>query len=176
MQSRVSFFLICLAVAPVLRDAPGTKGQNECPVTKAPEHPFIPPAGYDPYRWNDGRFLLGTAELWVLVTPHWVHRSVGNKLPYFSEEFFYGRTEGDPRLAVVARRLDRTEPLVWSEWVNSAGPSFVSGDPAPRNPKDHGFMVTSLPIPKAGCWEIAARYFPARDKVQTVTYTVSVEQ
>jgi hypothetical protein len=27
----------------------------------------------------------------------------------------------------------------------------------------------------AGCWEIAARYAPARDKIETLTYTVWVE-
>ena len=48
-----------------------------------------------------------------------LHLNSGNKLPYFSRDLD-GQTEADPRLAVVARRLDSTQPLVWADWVNSA--------------------------------------------------------
>jgi hypothetical protein len=82
-----------------------------CPIVTAPSPQFIPPAPFKPYRMTDGRFLLGTAGLWALVTPRWT-KYTGQKLPYFRQEFVRSE-EGEPRMAVVARRLDKPAPLVW---------------------------------------------------------------
>lgn len=41
MKSRVSFLLIALAFAPTFLGMSSAENQNGCPVTKAPEHPFI---------------------------------------------------------------------------------------------------------------------------------------
>lgn len=172
MRIRFSFLLVPLAflvIFPRASAAPG--GEDACPVTKAPDQPFLPPLGYRPYSANDGRFLFGTPDLWVLVTSPWKLHSTGRKLPYFSRNFFFGKSEIPPRLTVVARRLDSPAPLVWSDLVNSAGPPYIP----PGDPNDHGFMVTSLPIPTTGCWEVTARYAPTIDKIQTLTYTVWVE-
>jgi hypothetical protein len=175
MRSRFSFLLASLAFGAISLTAFAAGDEDTCPVTKAPVQQFNPPSGYHPYSGSDGRFLLGTADLWVLVTPHWKLGGTGRKLPYFSQNFVFGKSEGDPRLAVVARRLDSAAPLVWSDWVNGGGPSYSPPDTRPSDPNDHGFMVTSLPIPTAGCWEITARYAPAREKIQVLTYTVWVE-
>jgi len=164
MRSRFLFLLVSLAFWTIFPTAFAAGSEDACPVTKAPD-------GYGPYTGNDRRFLLGTPDLWVLVTPRWKLGLTGRKLPYFSQSFVYGRSEADPRLAVVARRLDSPAPLVWSTWVNGAGPPYSP----PGDPNNHGFMVTSLPIPTAGCWEITAHYTPQRDKAQTLTYTVLVE-
>jgi hypothetical protein len=161
MRSRFSLLFVCLAFAGV------ASAEDACPVTKAPDPPFRPPAGFDAYPGRDGRFFFGTPDLWVVVTPTWKLGRTGRKLPYFSQHFFYGKSEVDPRMAVVARRVDSPAPLVWSDWVNGGGPS--SGEEV------QGFMVTSLPIPTAGCWEITAHFTPARDKIHTLTYTVRVE-
>ncbi len=135
-------------------------GEAACPVTRAPD-------GSEPGR-------VGTPQLWAFVTTHWKLGFSGRKLPYFSEGFSPYK-EGEPPLAVVARRLDSPAPLVWSNRVNSAGPSFLYRDgPPPRKPDDPGFMITSLSIPTSGCWEIAARYARTRDKIETLTYTVWV--
>lgn len=171
MRSWFSFLLASLAFGTISTTAFAAGGEDACPVTKAPDQQFNPPLGYHPYPGNDGGFLLGTPDLWVLATPHWKLGWTGRKLPYFSQNFFFGKSEGDPRLAVVARRLDSAAPLVWSDWVNGGGPPYRP----PGDPNDHGFMVTSLPIPTTGCWEITARYTPARDKIQILTYTVWVE-
>jgi len=173
MRSRVSSLLIVLAFAVAFPPALPADRENGCPVTRAPDHPFIPPSPDHPYTINDGRFLFGTPGLWALVNTRWKLHRDGNKLPFFSQDFYYGKTEVDPRLAVVARRLDSPEALVWSDWVNGAGPSFVYG--SRPDPNGRGFMVTSLRIPTAGCWEISAHYTPARDKAHTLTYTVWVE-
>ena len=120
-----------------------------CPVTQAAPDQQLKGGGY----------RLGTPDLWTIVSSVWT----GSKLAYFSEA----------PLTVVARRLDAPAPLVWADHVNNAGPSFLyrDGPPAP-NPNDHGFMITSLQVPTAGCWEITARYTPAEQPAQTLTYTV----
>jgi hypothetical protein len=106
------------------------------------------------------------------VSTHWSLGYTSNKLPFFSEDFIFGKSDNDPRLAVVARRLDSPAPLVWSDWANGSIP--IPQVPELKNPDQHGFMVTSLPIPTVGCWEITAHYTPARDKSHTLTYTVWV--
>jgi hypothetical protein len=75
----------------------------------------------------------------------------------------------------VARRLDALEPLVWAERVNGAWQSSGArpDDIAARS--GIGAMITGLPIPTAGCWEISAHYTPTQGKVQTLTYTVRVD-
>jgi hypothetical protein len=146
----------------------GAESQNVCPVTKAPEHPFIPPPPLD--KVEDGTFVLGTSGLWARVTTHWLLNRTGNKLPYHSEIYAqdvphypqsFDRNFRALRLALVARRLDGPEPLVWSGRV-AVG---LLG----------GVMITGLAIPTAGCWEISAHYIPERGKVQTLTYTAWVE-
>jgi hypothetical protein len=46
--------------------------QAQCPVTKAPDPPFLPPAPYSANGPHDG-FWYGTAWLWTLVStdPSW---------------------------------------------------------------------------------------------------------
>jgi len=99
MSLRFSFFFVSLAFAMIFR-APASGADAGCPVTKAPDPPFHPPASFDSSEGRDG-----------------------------------------------------------------GGP--VGGEV-------QGFMVTSLPIPTAGCWEITAHFTPARDKIHTLTYTVRV--
>jgi hypothetical protein len=169
--SRFSFLSLSLAFAAIVPGVFAAGSEDACPVTKAPDPPFVPPLA-DRITGNDGSFILGTPGLWALVIPRWKLHETDAKLPYFSEDFSFGKSEADPRLAVVARRLDSLEPLVWADWANGASPSFGPG--GGPHPNDHGFMVTSLQIPTAGCWEISARYAPARDRIQTLTYTVRV--
>lgn len=160
--------IACLLDAP-----PFVGGQNACPVTEAPTHPFIPPPPLG--KAEDGTFVLGTAGLWARVTTHWLLNRTGNKLPYHSE--IYTRYKVDhPPFVVVARRLDGPWPLVWSEPAVGAWQSSGArwDDIAGRG--GIGAMITSLPIPTAGCWEISARYTPAGDRAQTLTYTVWVEE
>jgi hypothetical protein len=118
--------------------------------------------------------LFGAPGLWTIVKNHWALRGLdGIKLPYFSAHYNL-KAEHDPRMFVVAPRLDAAAHLVWADWVNGAGPSFrPPGRPDPTKP---GFMVNSLQIPTAGCWEITARYAAARDTVETLSYTVLVER
>ena len=139
--------------------------ERDCPVTKPSEHSFVPPAPYKSSVGGDG-FLYGTAKLWTLMHPGWRVHSGGRKLPYFRQGFD-SMAEMNPRLNVVARRLDGDGPLVWNDWTNSA---FIKGQGA-----EGMFMTTGVDIPVSGCWEITARYAAGRDNIQTLTYVVWVD-
>ena len=132
-----------------------------CPVVKAPVPAFIPPAPFKPNK-VDGNFFYGGPGLWALVTPHW-DKFRANKLVYFRQGFD-ATAEPEPRMVVVARRLDAQAPLIWADRVGSVhmGPE---GD----------FMNTAIPGLVPGCWEITARYFPSRNGVQTLSYTIQLD-
>jgi hypothetical protein len=147
----------------------------ECPITKKPSPQFIPPLPWHPItNSSDTFFLWGTPGLWAVVSNHWRLPRAGHKLPFLSEQYDWKQSGEHPPLAVVARRLDAPAALVWANWVNGAGPPFLYGD-GPDFSRRDGFMVTSLAIPSAGCWEISAHFTPARDHVQSLTYIVLVE-
>jgi len=123
--------------------------KHGCPVTRPPNPQFVPPPPEAPMSREDG-FFYGTSALWAMVDPHWqLHKFAGQKLPYFRQGYDVNQ-ERDPRLVVVARRVDAPAKMVWAGRANSAP----------------GFMVTGLEIPTAGCWEIVAQYTPPA-KVQT---------
>jgi len=109
--------------------------------------------------------MYGSPALWTIIYPDW-HVHGGSKLPFFRQGYDWMK-EKDPRLTVVARRLDREQPLVWNGWANSASieGKGISGM----------FMATGINIPTSGCWEITAHYVESRDNIQTLTYTVWVE-
>ena len=84
-------------------------GKDECPITKAPNPPFVPPQPYSP-AVGSNEFLYGSAALWTVVHPGWRVHS-GGKLPFFRQGYDW-KKGGRPRLTVVARRLDGKGPLV----------------------------------------------------------------
>lgn len=134
----------------------------ECHVTRPSDRPFVPPA---PYSSDTGsnEFLYGSSALWTVVYPDW-HVHSGGKLPFFRQGYDL-RKEGRANLTVVARRLDRQEPLVWNDL---AGSGYTDGSLAGM------FMVTGIDMPSSGCWEITARYIDTPGNVGALTYTVWV--
>jgi len=137
--------------------------RQSCPVTRPSDPPFTPPA---PYSSSVGshEFLYGGPALWTVVYPDW-HIHSGGKLPFFRQGYDWAKEQA-PRITVVARRLDREEPLVWNGW---AGSGFIEGKGLAGM-----FMVTGIDIPASGCWEIAAHYVENQRNIQTLTYTVWV--
>ena len=111
-----------------------------CPVTRPPVHPFVPPAPYSAGA-GENEFLYGSPALWTVICPNW-HIHSGGKLPFMRQGYDWMK-EKDPRLTVVARRLDRSEPLVWNGWANNAS---IEGQGLAGM-----FMVTGIDIPSAGC-------------------------
>jgi hypothetical protein len=170
-----SVFAITLGISalPTYAADPGMS----CAVTPAPKPPFVAPRQFAPARSVDreNAFFYGTPGLWALVYPHWKLEGAfyGNKLVFFSEHYNYWKREGSPRMIVEARRLDAAAPPVQADHVNGAGPSFRYGEqPDPNNP---GFMVTALPIPTAGCWEITAHYTSPSGIAEKLSYTILLE-
>ena len=150
------FFAFLLANCSGLINPVLAADRRRCPVTRPPIHPFVPPADYSAGA-GENEFLYGSSALWTIIYPNW-HIHSGGKLPVFRQGYDW-RKEIEPRLTVVARRLDRPDPLVWNGSASNAGM----------------FMVTGIDIPSAGCWEIAAHYVQSFDNIQTLTYTVWVE-
>ena len=168
MRPRIWLFALFITFASSLQHLSSADaipdGKRGCPVTAAPTPAFVPPSPHHSNPSNgSGYFLYGTPALWAYVHTDWqIHE--GSKLPYFSEYLDHSK-ENDPRLSVVARRLDRPDPMVWAKWANHAWIAETS---------EH-FITTGLDIPSMGCWEIAAYYNPAHDKTATLTYTVWVK-
>jgi hypothetical protein len=163
---------IVALIASFSTNAPAQEATS-CPITVAPATPFVPPAAYTA-AVGPNSFLIGTRELWTQVHHPW-HPLDGNKIPFFREGFNW-MTEPDPRLTVVARRLDVTAPLRWSGWANSGGPSGRLEDLARLSRTvEGGFMVTAVGELEPGCWEIAARYAAARGDIRTLSFVVEVK-
>ena len=166
IQPRIWFFVLFLALVAGFPHTSLADGKAGCPVTAAPDPPFVPPA---PFRADSSssEFLYGTPALWAVVQRHWqVHGFSGSKLPYFRQGYDWTK-DHNPRLTVVARRLDTPDPMEWAGPANGAG--------ATDGTTKVSFMTTGLSIPTAGCWEIAAHYTSLRGDNQTLTYTVWVE-
>jgi hypothetical protein len=125
----------------------------QCPVTIAPDRPFVPPAPYiaEPH---DGGFLYGSDSLWTFVPTDANWGPPGKKMVYWRAGFDYwrpsidGQKEPPTMLAVVARRLDAPAPMVWAPHASSV-----------RFPELPGTaMITGLELPTPGCWEISAHF------------------
>jgi hypothetical protein len=168
---------VCLAAAIVLVLAVAApwpiaaQYKNGCAVTQEPRPAFIPPPPYGRH-FAPPDFLLGSPSLWTIIHHDTWHLGVndGRKLPYWRQGFD-SRKERDPRLSVVARRLDGPAPLIWADSASSA-----QADDTP----DGMAMVTGLDVPTAGCWEISAHYgwsdaASHQWREQTLAYTVWVE-
>lgn len=163
MNCHSILFAFLLGTSPAWLVPSMAADRQSCPVTRPSDPAFTPPAPYP--EAGSREFLYGAPALWTIVYPDWhIHR--GGKLPFFRQgyDWMKGRAPA-PRLTVVARRLDREEPLVWNGWANN-GFMELQGI---------SFMVTGIDIPAAGCWEIAAHYVESQNNIQNLTYTVWVE-
>jgi hypothetical protein len=66
---------------------------------------------------GEDEFLYGSSALWTVIYPNW-HVHGGSKLP-FMRQGYDSMKEKEPRITIVARRLDRPEPLVWNGSANN---------------------------------------------------------
>jgi hypothetical protein len=145
-------------------DQPG-KVPDSCPVTKLPEHPFLPPAPY----LSDGNSWIGSPRLWTFIPeggiwrglPHyrWDDPRFRQKLFWWSEGY-EGRTENPPELVITGKRLDGAAPPLGTDEHANAGWTNDGYD---------AFMVTGIFIPTLGCWEITGQY-----KGEQLSYVVWV--
>jgi len=143
------------------------KVPEACTVTKPLAQPFVPPPPY----WtehNPDQFWYGTESLWTLLSVQgtWHLRNnvlegkggVRNKLIYWQRGFDW-RREPEPKLIVIAKRLDSEAPSVAADAAHAV---FVDTERAA--------MMTGIDIPSIGCWELTAQYGG-----QTLSFVVSVQ-
>ena len=124
-----------------------------CPVTRAPESPFIPPAPY-PEQPAAGFFWYGSGALWTEIPddgrwhdlPYDAQHGYSQKIVFWSDGYDW-QAEPQPALALEGRRLDAPAPPL---------------DAAPANNAYHddygSFIMTGGSIPTEGCWEFTAHY------------------
>lgn len=144
-----AFLLVTLAALPRAEAQPQVPA--DCPVTKAPYPPFVPPA---PYAAEQGRFWLGSKALWTSLYDDGIWRGIASE--HGVRDKFWWWREGwtpetdlqsrDPGLFVTARRLDREAPPVK---VGRATNGKLNTGWA---------MLLMLELPTEGCWEVTGNY------------------
>ena len=165
---RCVFVLVAALFLPIL-------GAAQCLTTFAPNPPFVPPAQYHT-DVPEGAFWYGTDQLWTALDfdGKWSMRDnvlhgkgYRTKLTFWSRSFDWHK-EFEPRLVVVAKRLDVEAPSVVVAHANAVfiprgGRVPTAGTVAPA-------MMMAIDIPTAGCWEVTAHY-----RGHTLPFIVSVE-
>jgi hypothetical protein len=135
-----------------------------CPVTIPSNPPFVPPAPYQPNAAK-GRFWYGTNALWAQLPIDGVWRGLPRRESgrYFNKLFLWepgydGRTEPQPDIVVVLKRLDTTMPLVSARGGTNA---YFDSSWA---------MLTGVLFPTEGCWEITSSHAG-----HTLTFVLSIQ-
>jgi hypothetical protein len=164
---RYVFVVIAALFLPIL-------GAAQCLTTLAPNPPFVPPAQYRTVV-PEGSFWYGTDQLWTALSfdGKWsmrdnVLRGRGyrTKLTFWSRGFDW-HTELEPKLVIVAKRLDAKAPSVVVAHANAV---FIpSQDGVAIEPAVAPGMMTAIDISTAGCWEVTAHY-----RGHTLPFVVSV--
>jgi hypothetical protein len=169
---RYVFVVIAALLLPIL-------GAAQCLTTRAPNPPFVPPAQYL-FDAPKGAFWYGTDQLWTALGSDgkWsmgdnvLHgKGYRTKLTFWSRSFNW-RTELEPKLVIIAKRLDADLPSIVVAQANavfipSHGTAAIAPDIARRVPPA---MMTAINIPTAGCWEVTAQY-----RGHALPFVVSVE-
>jgi cytochrome c2 len=128
--------------------ASAAAGLSDCPFTRPPEPPFIPPLPWPPQPPGTGEFWFGNAGLWTAlpVSGSWRQLALGEKFWWWSEEFDVSE-DTTPDLTVTARRLDGDAPsFAVSEATNGYHDSF------------NWAMLIGVELASPGCWEFTGEY------------------
>ncbi len=119
-----------------------------CPVTRAPELPFTPPAPWPAQPPTPGQFWFGDDGLWTALPAdgNWRQLALGEKFWWWSAAFDVAE-DATPDLTVTARRLDGDAPVFQaSPATNGYHDSF------------HWAMLMGVQLPSPGCWEFTGHY------------------
>jgi hypothetical protein len=137
---------------------------NVCPVTKPPSPAFIPPA---PYQVNPGlnAFWFGDKDLWTLlpIDGVWSGLPLNANKNYFNKVFLWqqgydGKTEPQPDVNVVVRRLDANAAVYKTQYATNAFFDYTWQ------------ILTDVTFMSEGCWEITATH-----NRHNLTFVVSVQ-
>jgi len=134
-----------------------------CAVTKALEHPFVPPR---PYPASRGVNWFGTDRLWTFLPGDGIW-GLGEKTFWFRENWGRYTRSGHSipaidtaKFTVTARRLEGAAPPAA---VGQASSSYREDD-------WKAFLVGGINFPTTGCWEVSARY--ENDELTFVVWVV----
>ena len=126
-----------------------------CPITQAPEIPFVAPAPYPaapPERYV-GQFWYGTPELWTMLGTDPVWRDLPHNKRGYSQKVFWWSKDFDvsddpyPAFTLIIERLDvASTPMVVAEEATNASADFGTA------------MLTGIEIPTPGCWKFTGQY------------------
>jgi hypothetical protein len=166
LLTRPTSYHVPVTASPALPQRPSRNASVSCPITKPPEHPFVPPAPYSA-QLNPNSFWFGTEKLWTFLTAD----GTWNGLPHYTPDdptfrqklFFWragfdARSEPQPALTITGKRLDAPAPPLASDQANAGWQT-----------RDQPFIVTGINIPTLGCWQITAHY-----QGQNLTFVVRV--
>ncbi len=140
--------------------------QKTCPVTRAPQPPFVPPAPYPALPPGGGQFWFGTRKLWTWLPNDGTWRLGSAGMPGFPQKLFWWRegywwrADPAPVLRVTGKRLDAPAP---DFVVTTAGASY-------REEDLKSFMIAGVDFPTVGCWKVTGRF-----KGDELTFVVLVE-
>jgi hypothetical protein len=119
-----------------------------CPITRAPQPPYIPPQPY-PSTPPGGEVWYGTPNLWTTLPPGgtWTGLPYNNGA-YTQKVFFWSDGNASlPQLTVGGIRIDGSaKPMTASAATSAVGIDIGSS------------MLVLVEIPSAGCWEITGKY------------------
>jgi hypothetical protein len=118
--------------------------RDKCPVTTAPQTPFVPSGAAPPVK---GAFFFGTAKLAVLLNQTWTVRQVNSR--WFSDDAH--ATPPPLNMKLTGRRLNPDVAYVANP--NPPGPRFAQGPSITRGT----LILGSIEFPSIGCWEVTAR-------------------
>ena len=136
----------------------------QCPVTKSPDPPFIPPAPY-PVATRDGWFYYGNPRLWTQVHTDWHGLPLWDigyreKIAWWTQGLDQKSEGGQPALTITGRRLDGpSKPLIADDHANTSHSADMGT-----------FIMSAVNLPTAGCWEITGHY-----KGENLTFVVMVK-
>jgi hypothetical protein len=126
-----------------------------CPVTQAPEIPFVAPAPYPaapPERYA-GEFWYGTPELWTMLGTDPVWRGLPYNRRGYSQKLFWWSQDFDvsedpyPAFRLIIQQVDvASAPILVAEEATNASADFGTA------------MLTGVEIPAPGCWTITGQY------------------
>lgn len=135
---------------------------DSCPVTTAPETPFVPPAPWPATAPYAGHFWYGSAGLWTMLLDDGVwdglaesESGYGQKVVWWADGYYW-KSEPEPALTATARRLD-----------GEAGAVRVLPATNAYHADVESFMITGMDFPTPGCWEVTGQYRDA-----TLSYVV----
>jgi hypothetical protein len=139
--------------------------RSSCPMTPAPQTPFVPTGAAPPAKAS-GSFFFGTPKLSVLLTHSWTVNQMSVR--WFSDD-----AHATPfNMTITGRRLDPDVSYVASSNANllDSAPKFSQGPSRTQG----NLILSAIDFRTPGCWEITARLNDT--ELRFVTYVTQIQK